>query len=101
MPWANMSRNGVPNIPAQAPPAGPPPALDQAALQRFIELAQRDEEDEWDSDELPEELAFGEGEDDSDDDDDHRDVQVPQQLMNRLDARHMLNRHNRRGWEGY
>lgn len=93
MPNANANAHA----PAQAPPAAPPPPLDQAALQRFIELAQRDEEDEWDSDELPEELAFGEGDDESDDD--HQDEQVPQRLMNRIDARQMMNRWNRRGME--
>lgn len=79
----------MPNLQAQVP-AAQPPQLDQAALQRFIELAQRDEEDEWDSDELPEELAFGEG--DSDDE----DVEVPPQLMNRIAGRQNLNRWNNR-----
>ena len=90
VPKTNVSRVGMPNAPAQAP-AAPPPQLDQAALQRFIELAQRDEEDEWDSDELPEELAFSEG--DSDDDE---DAPVPPQLMNRIVARENINRWNRR-----
>jgi hypothetical protein len=62
----------VPMVRAPPPAQGPPPAAVQAqghdpaqvALQRFLDLAQRDAEDEWDSDELPE----------VDDDDDNDDV---------------------------
>ncbi|ETN36595.1 uncharacterized protein HMPREF1541_08873 [Cyphellophora europaea CBS 101466] len=39
----------APQLPANNLPAAPPALQgDQAALQRFLELAQRDEEDEWD-----------------------------------------------------
>jgi E3 ubiquitin-protein ligase RNF14 len=70
---------------ARAPPAAPaaPPAVpaggarggadrrNPAALQRFLQLAQRDAEEEWDSDELEEFLSDGDDDDSSGDEELH------------------------------
>jgi E3 ubiquitin-protein ligase RNF14 len=66
--------------PGQGRADGHQPAPARAmGLDRFLELAQNDREDEWDSDELGDDL-----DDDDDDDEDDRHFNVN---MNRIDAR--------------
>ena len=91
---AGAAAPAAPREPANNAHAAPAHHPDQA-LQRFIELAQRDAEDEWDSDELPDELGFGDG-DSSDDDDDLIPRGAPRVLVQRIPAREGGNRLNRR-----
>ena len=87
---ANAAANAVPAPRAQAPPPDPD------VVRRFVDAALRDEEDGWNSDELPDADGFDDGVDSDDDHEQDRDLAVPEELMRRIDARDMLNRWNRR-----
>ena len=61
-PNGGLQRFPAPNqrlvVPAPRPPAAPLVLNDRPDLQRFLQLAQNDEEDGWDSDDMDDDVVF-------------------------------------------